>query len=69
MSLQDGYYFGSRRFDWFVRLRSTHGSLTARSSVGFIMTTDVRFARPLSAREVLPASGIELDELSAPGAQ
>lgn len=58
LSLQDGYYFGSRRFDWFVRLRSTHGGATGRSSVGFVMSTDVRFARPLSAREVLPASGI-----------
>jgi len=58
LSLQDGYYFGSRRFDWFVRLRSTHGSATQRSSVGFVMSTDVRFARPLSASEVLPANGI-----------
>ncbi len=54
LSLEDGYYFGSRRFDWFVRLRSTHGSLTSRSSVGFIMSTDVRFPRPLSVREALP---------------
>jgi len=61
LSLQDGYYFGSRRFDWFVRLRSTHGSLTARSSIGFLMSTDVRFARPLTAREVLPASGLLIE--------
>ncbi len=59
LSLQDGYYFGSRRFDWFVRLRSTHGSLTARSSTGFLMSTDVRFTRPLVAREVLSEIGLD----------
>ncbi|GBC81185.1 hypothetical protein HRbin10_00291 [bacterium HR10] len=59
LSLQDGYYFGSRRFDWFVQLRSTHGSLTARSSTGFLMSTDVRFARPLAAREVLSEIGLD----------
>jgi len=61
LSLQDGYYFGSRWFERLVRLRSTHGGLTRRSSVGFVMSTDVRFARPLSVGEVLPASGIVLE--------
>jgi hypothetical protein len=53
LSLEDGYYFGSRHFDWFVRLHSTHGNLASRSSVGFIMSTDIRFPRPLSVREAL----------------
>ncbi len=43
VSLEDGYSFGAAAFDRIVRLQSTHGSLTARSSLGFIMTT----AKPL----------------------
>lgn len=53
LSLDDGYFFGSSTFDRIVRLQGTHGSLTARSSTGFIMTTTTPLPDVVSIDEAL----------------
>jgi hypothetical protein len=53
VNLADGAYFGSRRFDWFVEIESTHGSLNARSSLGFIMSTSQPLPDSVTAEDAL----------------
>lgn len=39
LSLEDGYYVGSRVLDLFAILRATHGSLSREQSLSFVLTT------------------------------
>lgn len=39
VSLQDGHCYGTSFFNWFVQLKSAHGSLLRSSTHGFVMST------------------------------
>ena len=53
VSLADGYYFGRGWFEHFVQLRSSHGALSRRASLGFAMSTDAPFPRAGRYNELL----------------
>ena len=54
VSLEDGWHFGSALFDRLVRIRGTHGSARASSSVGFLASNVDRTPAWIPAWEAWP---------------
>ncbi len=52
VSLDDGYCYGTSLFNFFVRLRSAHGSLLRSSTHGFVMSTAGRVADPIRMKDL-----------------
>ena len=52
VSLDDGYCYGTSLFNFFVHLRSAHGSLLRSSTHGFVMSTAGPFADPIRMKEL-----------------
>jgi hypothetical protein len=52
VSLEDSYYSGSRGFDKFVDIASTHGGLNARNSTAFIMSTIAPLPPAMQSKEI-----------------
>lgn len=53
VSLEDGYYFGSKRLDIFTGIQSTHGSLLKKSTYGFFTSTVFKPPPYIRADEVM----------------
>ena len=54
VSLDDGYCYGTSLFNFFVRLKSAHGSLLRSSTHGFVMSTAGRIADPIRMKDLAP---------------
>ncbi|NLX14863.1 MAG: hypothetical protein GXY44_14600 [Phycisphaerales bacterium] len=63
LSIQDGWHCGCKAMSEMVDMSSTHGNLTAMSSIGFLTTMMGRppaFARMADLRHILDQMGIQL---------
>ena len=58
-SLEDKYYSGSRGFDAFINVASTHGSLNRSNSTTFIMSTVAPLAPAMTSRDI-PANMLKM---------
>ncbi|MCK4850665.1 MAG: hypothetical protein KAT11_04895, partial [Phycisphaerae bacterium] len=55
VTAKDGWYFGKGKFDFFVDIASTHGSLNYVNSVTFAMTTAGPLPRDLRVVDLFKA--------------
>lgn len=62
VSLEDGWHYGSALFDRMVRIRGTHGSARASSSVGFLASNVDRTSAWIPAWDAWPWLGLERGE-------
>ena len=53
VSFEDGYYYGSRFFDWLVTMKATHGNLRRPSMTGFVMRNGPLPTTPMALRNLL----------------
>lgn len=61
VSLQDGYFYGSRFFENFVTLHRTHGNLTDSNSYAFFMSTARRLPPYIRSADMYPHLKLFLD--------
>ncbi len=59
VSLEDGWHYGSALFDRLVKIRGTHGSARASSSVGFLASNVDPTPAWIAAEDVWPWLGLE----------
>ncbi len=52
VSLEDGYCYGTSLFNFFVKLKSAHGSLLRSSTHGFVMSTAGRVPDPIRMKDL-----------------
>ncbi len=52
VSLKDGYCYGTSMFNWFIEMKSAHGSLLRSSTHGFIMSTAGRVPDPIRMKDL-----------------
>ncbi len=52
VSLDDGYCYGTSLFNFFVKMKSAHGSLLRSSTHGFVMSTAGRVAGPIRMKDL-----------------
>jgi len=64
VSLRPGFHYGSRTFERFVTMRSTHGSIDRMQTLGFATSTDGPLVGPIRSRDLLPAN---LEEIKQAG--
>ncbi|HKY60737.1 MAG TPA: alkaline phosphatase family protein [Gemmatimonadota bacterium] len=62
VSLEDGWHYGSALFDRLVRIRGTHGSARASSSVGFLASNVDQTPLWIPAWDAWPWLGLEGDD-------
>lgn len=58
VSLADGWHYGSGLFDALAKMKGTHGSATADSTVGFVASNVDRLPATLRADEIYPYLGL-----------
>jgi hypothetical protein len=59
VSLEDGWHYGSALFDRLVKIRGTHGSARASSSVGFLASNVDRTPAWIAAEDAFPWLGLD----------
>jgi hypothetical protein len=64
VSLRPGFHYGSRTFERFVTMRSTHGSIDRMQTLGFATSTDAPLGGTIRSRDLLPAN---LEEIKRTG--